>query len=419
MKFTILRSMDLSDSGDLQIRVYANNVGQPIENAHVKILEQNTNRIIEELSTNTSGKTDNIELQTPPVDYSLNYTAEKPYSEYNLVVEADGFEKVYIEGVQLLPESLALQNVKLEYKKNTQEDATDIIINKHALWGDYPAKTPEEEVKILPESSGFIVLPEPVIPEYVIVHLGNPNNSAAKNVWVPFTDYIKNVASSEIYSTWPTETIKANVLAIISFTLNRVYTEWYQGKGYDFTITNSTAFDHAFNYGRNIFEEISLIVDEIFDTYITKPNIKQPLFTQYCDGKRVNCSKGMKQWGSKDLGDSGYSAENILKSYYGYDIYLEHANKVEGIPKSYEGTVLTIGSTGNSVRTIQEQLNKISANYPAIIKLKVDGIYGNNTQKAVKTFQEVFDIPANGIVDFTTWYKISNIYVAITKLSEL
>lgn len=200
---------------------------------------------------------------------------------------------------------------------------------------------------------------------------------------------IKNVASCEIYSTWPKESIKANVLAIISFTLNRVYTEWYRGKGYDFTITNNTAYDHAFTYGRNIFEEISIVVDEVFSTYITKPCIKQPLFTQYCDGRRVQCQKGMHQWGSKDLGDRGYLAIDILKNYYGYDIYYEAAEKSEGVP------------------------------YPKIQKLRTDGVYGEQTKEAVHTFQEIFHLPVTGIVDFATWYQISNIYVAVTKLSEL
>ena len=236
---------------------------------------------------------------------------------------------------------------------------------------------------------------------------------------MPFKDYIKNVACSEIYSTWPDATLRANVLAIISFVLNRVFTEWYRGKGYDFTITSSTAYDHAFVYGRNIYKSISIVVDEMFNTYITKFGIRQPLLAQYCDGKKVSCPNWMSQWGSKYLGDQGYNAINILRRYYGQDIYLEQARKVSGIPASYPGVVLQVGSRGKDVRTIQNQLLTISRNYPAIPKLKVDGIFGNMTRQAVQIFQQVFYLPASGLVDFPTWYKISNIYVAVAKLAEL
>jgi len=175
-----------------------------------------------------------------------------------------------------------------------------------------------------------VVLPEPVIPEYVVVHDGRPEDRSAPNYWVRFKDYIKNVACSEIYSTWKTEAIKANVLAIISFTLNRVYTEWYRGKGYDFTVTSSTAFDQSFSYGRTIFEEIGVVVDDLFTTYVTKEGISQPLFTQYCDGRRTQC-QGLSQWGSQALGEQGWDAVSILRKYYGSDIYLKSAEKVEGV----------------------------------------------------------------------------------------
>ncbi len=208
-------------------------------------------------------------------------------------------------------------------------------------------------------------------------------------------------------------------MAIISFVLNRVYTEWYRNKGYDFTITSSTAYDHAFFYGRNIYKSISIIVDEMFNTYITKFGIRQPLLAQYCDGKKVSCPNWLSQWGSKYLGDQGYSAINILRRYYGQDIYLDQAQKISGIPISFPGTILQVGSRGQNVRTIQSQLSAINKNYPAIPKLKVDGIFGNQTRQAVQTFQNVFYLPATGLVDFKTWYKISNVYVAVQKLAEL
>jgi hypothetical protein len=209
------------------------------------------------------------------------------------------------------------------------------------------------------------------------------------------------------------------VLAIISFTLNRVYTEWYRGKGYDFTITSTTEFDQKFVYGRNFFSEISNIVDYLFTTFITRPGIRQPLLTQYCNGSTVTCPEWLSQWGSKMLGDQGYDAVQILRTYYGFDIFLMEAQRVAGIPVSYPGTPLQVGSVGPSVRTIQEQLNAISDKFPAIPKLRVDGIFGEQTRNAVMIFQQVFDLPQTGIVDFATWYRISIIYVAVERLAEL
>ena len=196
--------------------------------------------------------------------------------------------------------------------------------------------------------------------------------------------------------------------------MSRVYTEWYRSKGYDFTITSSTSFDQSFTFGRNIYREISEVVDEIFTTYVSRQNIIQPLFTQYNDGVRVNREGWLSQWGSKNLGDQGYSALQILKNYYGYDIVLKQAEKVEGIPISFPGTVLKIGSTGEYVKVIQQQLNAVSQNYPLIPKLVVDGIYGENTAASVKIFQEVFDLPVTGEVNYPTWYRISEIFLAVT-----
>lgn len=407
------------DIGYLQANVIAEDTLRPIDNAKIQVTEKYSMSVVDELTTNSSGQSQVIDLAAPPFEFSQAYSDNKPYSEYDVVVEAEGFEPLSITGVQILPTSRAIQNFFMFPKVNIEPAVESILIEEHTLWGVFPPKIPESPVKPLPPTTGFIVLPEPVIPELVIVHLGVPNDTTVPNVWIPFRDYIKNVASCEIYSTWPEQTLRANILAILSFTLNRVYTEWYRGKGYDFTITNSTAYDHAFSYERNIYNEISVIVDEIFTTFITKPNIRQPLFTQYCDGQRVNCEIGMQQWGSKDLGAQGLAAIEILKRYYGYDIYLQQAARVEGVPRSYGGTPLKVGSVGADVRTIQTQLNAISNNFPAIIKLKVDGIYGPNTEAAVKTFQEIFNLPVTGVVDFATWYKISGIYVAVTRIAEL
>ncbi|MHB1153683.1 MAG: peptidoglycan-binding protein [Eubacteriales bacterium] len=407
------------DIGYLQVNLVSENTLRPIDNARIQVTDRYTMNVIDELTTNSSGQSQVIDLAAPPLEFSQEYSDNKPYSEYNLVVEAEGFEPLTLMGVQILPTSRALQNLFLFPSVTVEPAADSILIQEHSLWGVFPPKIPEEPVKPLPPTTGFIVLPEPVIPEFVVVHLGVPNDTSVPNVWVPFSDYIKNVASSEIYSTWPEQTLRANILAILSFTLNRVYTEWYRGRGYDFTITNSTAYDHSFSYERNIYSEISVIVDEIFQTFITKPNIRQPLFTQYCDGQRVQCEIGMQQWGSKDLGDQGLAALEILKRYYGFDIFLQQAARVEGVPRSFGGTPLRVGSVGADVRTIQTQLNAISNNFPAINKLRVDGIFGPVTEASVRTFQEIFNLPVSGVVDMATWYKISGIYVAVTRIAEL
>ncbi|QHI71849.1 peptidoglycan-binding protein [Aminipila terrae] len=409
----------LIDQGQLQINVSEQDNAKPVGDAKIQVVRKYDSTVVDELYTDSSGQTETMDLGAPPLEYSLTPESGKPYSEYDLSISAEGFDPITIEGVQILPQAKALQPVQMKPTVQNIANAQNISIDQHTLWGIFPPKIPEDEVKPLPDAGGFIVLPQPVVPEFVVVHLGVPEDTSAQNVWIPFKDYIKNVASSEIYSTWPEETIRANVLAILSFVLNRVYTEWYRGKGFSFTITNSTAYDQAFFYGRNFFQEISTVVDEIFTTYITRPEIKQPLFTQFCDGVRTVCEKGMKQWGSKDLGDQGYDHLSILRNYYGYDIFLQQADKVEGVPISFPGEPLVIGSTGPAVRTIQTQLNAISNSYPAIKKVKVDGVYGQDTADAVKTFQQIFNLPATGVVDFATWYQISNIYVAVTKIAEL
>ena len=198
-----------------------------------------------------------------------------------------------------------------------------------------------------------------------------------------------------------------------------MYTEWYRGKGKDFTITNSTAYDHAFNYGRNIFKNISNIVDEIFSTYMKRPGSKQPLFSQYCDGKKVKCPGWMTQWGSKYLADEGYTPYEILTNFYGTNLDLVRAKEVKGIPISYPGYALKIGSKGTPVKEVQKYLNTISKNYPAIPKVSVDGVYGSKTRDAVKKFQQIFNVNVSGIVEYDTWYALSNVYVAVTEMSEL
>ena len=252
-----------------------------------------------------------------------------------------------------------------------------------------------------------------------MVHDGPPTDRSASDYYVSYKDYIKNVASSEIYATWPDAAIRANILAIMSFTLNRVYTEWYRNRGYNFTITSSTAFDHKWIPGRNIFDTISLVVDEIFADYLSRPGVRQPILTQYCDGRRVSCPNWLSQWGSKSLADDGYSTIDILRYYYGDSMYINTAEEIAGIPASWPGSDLTVGSTGAKVLQMQEQLNAIANVYTSIPKIAEDGIFGSDTAAAVRQFQSIFGLGATGIVDYPTWYKISEIYVGISRIAEL
>lgn len=415
----LLKTLERSpiNFGSLMITV-TNNLNVPINNATVNISYTDTSAMVESVDSDVSGNTPVVSLQAPPIDLSLTATNEvRPYQEYTITVTAEGYEPETVSGIEVLADTLALQRVRLR-RATPEGTATDISIPDHTLYGEYPKKIPESEIKPISET-GEIVLSRVVVPETIVVHDGAPSNSSAKNYYVPYTDYIKNVASSEIYATWPESTITANVLAIMSFTMNRVYTEWYRNKGYDFTITSSTAYDQKWIYGRNIFENISDIVDDIFENYIARPNVRQPLLTQYCDGQRVTCPNWLSQWGSKSLGDRGYSPIEILKYYYGDNIYIGTAEQIAGIPASYPGYELTIGASGDKVQMIQEQLVTIADVYSAIPTIDIDGIYGPRTAEAVKSFQRIFGLPQTGVVDFRTWYKISQIYVGITRMGEL
>lgn len=403
--------------GKLQIRVTTIIGSRPVVNAAVKVyVSGEPDRPLYELTTNESGLTDELELEAPDISYSISPSEPQPYAEYTVDVNAEGYEPAEISSTELLPDSTAFLEVRMTPLEENQA-FTRIVIPPHTLFGNYPPKIAEPEI-IDTAETGEIVLSRVVVPEYIIVHDGVPTDTTAQNYWVRYRDYIKNVASSEIYATWTDSAIRANVLAIMSFTLNRVFTEFYRNRGYDFTITSSTAFDHKFIYGRNIFESISDIVDEMFGSYLARPGIKQPILTQYCDGQRVSCPNWMSQWGSQDLGKRGYSTSEILRYYYGDTIYIANAEEVSGVPSSYPGYDLEIGSYGESVLTIQEQLNTISDSYPAIPKVAEDGIYGEGTANAVRTFQNIFNLPQTGVVDFRTWYRISEIYVAVTRIAE-
>ena len=409
--------MDTQSLGRLLVR--CNAPGEvPIENATISIsLPSNPGVVVEQFSTDNSGLSQEIILNAPPIDYSLSPSEIQPYSEYNVEITAPGFENAMFSGVQILAAVTAEQNAVLVPQPEQPAAGKLFVIAPHTLYGDFPPKIPEDEIKPTGES-GEIVLPSVVVPEFVIVHDGPPTDSAAANYWVRYKDYIKNVASSEIYATWSENTIYANILAIQSFTLNRVFTEWYRNQGYNFTITSSTAYDHKWTRGRNIFTNISRLVDSVFVNYLSRPNVKQPILTQYCDGNRVQCPGWMTQWGSKTLGDQGMSAIQILRNFYGNSMYINTATEVAGVPRSWPGFNLTIGSSGASVRMIQEQLNRIAQVYSAIPRIAVDGSYGPQTAAAVSAFQRIFGLPATGIVDLATWYKISQIYVGVTRIGQ-
>lgn len=408
------------DKGKLRIQITSEVTAFPIQNAEVSISYTGVpEKTLEKLQTDSSGQTQEIELAAPPIEYSLDpQSDQQPYSEYTLNVEAEGFEPISISGAEILADVTAIQNVEMRPRANQEEPGEVFVIPAHTLYGEYPAKIAEDEIKPVTES-GEIVLSRVVIPEFVVVHDGSPRDSTARNYYVRYRDYIKNVASSEIYATWPDSTIRANVLAIMSFTLNRVYTEWYRNKGYDFTITSSTAFDHKWIPERNIYDTISAVVDEIFANYLSRPNVRQPILTQYCDGNRVSCPNWMTQWGSKELGDQGYTPIEILRYFYGSDMYINTAEEISGIPSSWPGYTLENGSSGSKVRQLQEQLNVIAGAYPALPKIQADGVYGPATEEAVRKFQEIFGLPQTGTVDYRTWYKISQIYVGVSRIAEL
>ncbi len=408
------------DTGGYQVSVVDQLSNRPVENARVRISYTGApDSVIEEVVTDSSGKTPVIELKAPPLEYSMEPAEQQPYAEYTVQIDAEGFESKEVAGSEVLPDVLSRQPAAL----NTMEPGGSyqrVVIPPHTLFYDYPPKIEESEIKAINET-GEIVLSKVVVPEFIVVHDGPINDSSAQNYYVRYRDYIKNVASSEIYATWPDDTIRANVLAIMSFTLNRVYTEWYRNKGYDFTITSSTAYDHKWICGRNIFDSIDRIVDELFENYLSRPNVRQPILTQYCDGQQVQCrSRGwMTQWGSKALGDQGYSVIEILRAFYGNDMYINVAEAVSGVPASWPGYDLDIGVTGNKVSQIQEQLNTIAGAYPAIPTVTVDGIYGDATKNTVRIFQGIFGLEQTGIVDYPTWYKIQEIYVAVSRIAEL
>lgn len=416
----LFATQDAVDTGTLAVNVTSRAKNTPIADAQITLsYAGEPETTIEEMTTDSSGQITPIELPAPPVEYSLESTQEnQPFSLYNIRIRAQGYRPLLISGIELFSSVEAIQNVTMDPEEYPGETDNTIDIPVNTLFGEYPPKIPENEIKTV-EETGEIVLSRVVIPEYIVVHDGPPADSRAQNYYVRYKDYIKNVASSEIYATWPDATLRANILAIMSFTMNRVFTEWYRNKSYNFTITSSTAYDQKWSYGRTIYDTISRVVDEMFENFLSRPNVIQPILTQYCNGTTVTCPNWLSQWGSKYLGDQGYSAIQILRNYYGSSIYIDTAEEISGIPSSWPGYDLSVGSSGSKVRQMQQQLNRIHQNYPAIPTVTADGIFGPSTKAAVQKFQSVFGLPATGVVDYPTWYKISEIYVAVSRIAEL
>lgn len=399
------------NTGYLKVNVYGDNIANPVRNATVTVLKDGNE--VFTTKTNENGETELISLPTVNKSYSEEEQYEiRPYETYDLIISALGLNNTTIEGVQIFDGITSIQNV---YLSSIDDHIYDNVeeITPNTLWGDYPSSVDEgnPETNIAP-----IVLKEVVIPTNIIVHDGIPSNSSAPNYTVPFTDYVKNVASSEIYTTWPKETIVANVLAIISFALNRIYTEWYRSRGYDFTITSTTSYDQKYTRNGTIFEPISNIVDEIFTNYIRSGIRLEPLLAHYKSD--TNEEGYLSQWGSKELGDQGYSALQILRYYYGNNINIYEAKVTETYPYSFT-TTLKEGDCSIDVYLLQNALNYIRGSYPGIPMIpRPTGLYDSNTSDAVRTFQNVFSLSPTGEANYQTWYKISYILTAVKDLTE-
>lgn len=397
-------------NGYLVVNVYSDTIANPVPNAMVTVSKNGVNLITE--MTDEDGKAPPITLQTVDKSYSLEEQHEvRPYETYDVLVTALGLTPTKIEGVQIFDGVTSIQNIYLtSIDENQGEDTSTITPN--TLWQEYPQNiTEEQEEEINPN-----VLSEVVIPANIIVHDGIPSNSSAPNYTVPFIDYIKNVASSEIYSTWPEETIKANVLAIISYTLNRIFTEWYRSRGYDFTITSTTSYDQKYTVNGTIFEPISRVVDEIFTNYIRQGYRVEPLLAHY---KSSTTEPGnMSQWGSKELGDRGYNYLEILRYYYGNNINIYEAEVTQSYPYSFT-TTLEEGDCSIDVYRLQNTLNYIRSSYPGIPMIEnPSGLFDSATTRAVRKFQEVFNLSPTGTVNFQTWYKISYIFIVVSKMTN-
>ena len=385
----------------------------PLANVYIQIVDHAKN-IIYEMTTDGNGETQVVPLETIDKSFSLNqYYTGIPYFSYSVFAQKAGFNTISVVDIPILDGETAILPIALVpmQERQTSPEQTNIYVGK-------PAVAMQGARKQEGPMAAPYVLRQVVIPNPITVHMGAPS-AYASNVQVSFSDYVKNVASSEIYPTWPDAALRADIYAIITFALNRVYTEWYRNQGYNFDITNSTAYDQYFVYGRPIYDSISKIVDEIFNEYVRRSGQNAPYFTSFCNGTTATC-QGMSQWGTVSLANRNFTPLQILRSYYPNDIEIVQTNTITGIVSSYPGTALRVGSTGLDVQTIQTYLNRIRRNYPAIPAITDNaGVFGDSTRAAVTTFQKIFNLTADGIVGKATWYKISRIYTAVARLAEL
>ena len=401
-------------TGFLQVMV-TTQTAIPLENVKITVIDSASGKVLADKTvyTDSSGKSPLIELETVERQYTLDRdnTTVLPYKNYDIVTEKEFYIRGENISVQIYDGQTTVQTVGLMPRPTDFGNEFERELNRGDVQKLFDVQ-PD-----LQEGTNDYILQRVVIPQSVTVHLGRPD-ARRQNVTVPFRTYLKSVAASEIYPTWPQQALRANIHCQISFVLNRIYTEWYRSRGYNFDITNSTSFDQKYIHNRATFESTDKIVDEIFNTYVTRQYNREPYFTEYCDGKQVTC-RGLKQWGTVDLANQGMDALEIIRYYYGDDIQINETNNIANVNSSYPGTALRRGDTGENVRIIQAQLNRISDNYPAIGKMTVDGIFGPTMEERVKNFQRIFNLTADGVVGKSTWYKISYIYVAVKKLAEL
>lgn len=399
--------------GYLMIQARTAHDALPLSGVQIRVTDGQGNTIYE-LTTDESGETERVELETLDRSLSLDPDyAGTPFLSYDVLALADGFHSVHIAGIPILEGETAIQQIDFIPMQGTQRTpiVTEVEVGAPAasMTGGRYQEGPVTESRVLRQ----VVIPNPIT-----VHLGSPGSSAT-NVQVSFPDYVKNVASSEVYPTWPDAALRANVYAIITFALNRVYTEWYRSRGYGFDITNSTAYDQAFIYGRNTYESISRIVDEIFNEYVRRQGQTAPYFTSFCNGTSATCA-GLSQWGTVTLANQGLNPLQILRSYYPKDVEIAETNAITGIVSSYPGVTLQTGSRGLDVQTIQAYLQRIRRNYPAIPAITDEaGVFGESTAAAVTKFQSIFNLTPDGRVGKATWNKLSYLYTSVTRLAEL
>ena len=402
----------MKNTGTLRIQTFAARQSAPMEGVTVAVQGDGfTLHCI----TDATGSAADIPVEAPACALSLDEdNTTRPYAIVSLTATKPGYRTVRIEGIQIFAGQVTLAQPQMLPVTEDDRDIPNapIVIPPHALFAGSGGSGPQPRENCVPR-----VLDKVIIPKNITVHLGKPAASA-RNVTVSFRDYIANVASSEVYPTWPEQALRANIHCQISLALNRIYTEWYPSKGYTFNITNSTSYDQYYVHGRTVFDVMVRITDDIFNTYLRKRGTVNPYYSEYCDGKSVTCP-GLKQWGTVTLANQGRTALQILRYYYGSDIEIVRTSNIQSIPQSYPGSPLRQGDSGTAVFTLQRQLNRITKDYPFLGKLTVDGVFGSRMAATVRAFQKQFNLTADGMVGRQTWYKISYIYVSVKDLAEL